>query len=99
MRRGGSVDQLLYGDGLINGLALEPAKPIRSDLAGVGQNSESSSASRLEYFNTAGEFHRDDGPAVEYADGTKEWWLDGELYPSETDWQTALRYRGLRPRR
>jgi broad-specificity NMP kinase len=22
--------------------------------------------------------HREDGPAFEWADGTKEWWLDGE---------------------
>ena len=24
--------------------------------------------------------HREDGPAVEYADGDKEWWLNGELH-------------------
>jgi hypothetical protein len=23
--------------------------------------------------------HREDGPAVEYVDGSKEWWIDGEL--------------------
>jgi len=24
--------------------------------------------------------HREDGPAVEYANGTKSWWLNGELH-------------------
>jgi hypothetical protein len=27
--------------------------------------------------------HREDGPAVEYADGSKEWWLDGKFFPEE----------------
>ena len=29
------------------------------------------------YYNSAGELHRDDGPAVEYADGTKCWYHNG----------------------
>ncbi len=28
--------------------------------------------------------HREDGPAVEYADGTKQWYLNGEQF-TETD--------------
>jgi len=27
-----------------------------------------------------GLLHRVDGPAVEYADGEKEWWIDGEEF-------------------
>ena len=27
-----------------------------------------------------GLYHRVDGPAVEYADGSKEWWIDGVKY-------------------
>jgi len=27
-----------------------------------------------------GEFHREDGPAVEYADGTKYWYLNGKYH-------------------
>ena len=27
-----------------------------------------------------GKIHREDGPAVEYRDGTKEWWLNGNLH-------------------
>lgn len=26
-----------------------------------------------------GNLHREDGPAVEYASGSKEWWLDGKM--------------------
>lgn len=28
-------------------------------------------------YNEKGQFHREDGPAIEWADGTKEWWLRG----------------------
>jgi hypothetical protein len=27
--------------------------------------------------NEVGQLHREDGPAVEYANGTKEWWMYG----------------------
>jgi len=27
-----------------------------------------------------GEKHREDGPAVEYADGSYEWWVNGEIH-------------------
>ena len=27
-----------------------------------------------------GKLHREDGPALEYADGSKEWWLNGKLH-------------------
>ena len=27
-----------------------------------------------------GQFHRDDGPAIEFSDGTKFWYLNGELH-------------------
>lgn len=30
--------------------------------------------------NLAGQCHRTDGPAVEYADGTREWWLRGKRH-------------------
>ena len=32
------------------------------------------------YYNSAGELHRDGGPAVEYADGHMEWWRHGQLH-------------------
>lgn len=31
------------------------------------------------YKNEKGQFHREDGPAVEYAGGDKQWWVDGQL--------------------
>ena len=30
--------------------------------------------------NKNGEFHRLDGPAIEYSSGTKEWWQNGKLH-------------------
>ena len=33
------------------------------------------------YFN--GEFHREDGPAIEYADGTKHWYLNDKFHREE----------------
>ena len=31
----------------------------------------------VEYHNASGERHREDGPAIERADGSKEWWVHG----------------------
>ena len=38
----------------------------------------SSDGSKLWILN--GDYHREDGPAVERSDGTKEWWLNGERH-------------------
>jgi hypothetical protein len=27
-----------------------------------------------------GKLHREDGPALEFANGDKEWWIDGKLH-------------------
>jgi hypothetical protein len=32
------------------------------------------------YYNNKGELHRDDGPAIEYANGYKEWYKNGKLH-------------------
>lgn len=32
------------------------------------------------YYNTAGRYHRICGPAIEYANGTKHWYLNGKLH-------------------
>ena len=29
------------------------------------------------YYNAAGQYHREDGPAIEYANGTKRWYQNG----------------------
>jgi len=34
----------------------------------------------IEWRNTSGLIHREDGPAVEYADGTKVWYLNGKRH-------------------
>ena len=35
------------------------------------------------YYNAAGELHRVGGPAVEYANGSKEWWYNGLLHRTD----------------
>lgn len=32
------------------------------------------------YFNDRGHYHKEDGPAIEWIDGTKEWYNDGKLH-------------------
>ena len=31
--------------------------------------------------------HRKNGPAIEYADGTEEWWLNGNYYDKPDYWK------------
>lgn len=33
-----------------------------------------------EWRNAAGALHRDDGPAIEYWNGDREWWRDGQVH-------------------
>ena len=35
------------------------------------------------YYNNAGELHRDEGPAIEYADGDKFWYQNGNLHRTD----------------
>jgi hypothetical protein len=37
----------------------------------------------IEHRNKAGQLHRTDGPAVERANGSKEWWVDDKFIRSE----------------
>ena len=32
------------------------------------------------YYNLKGEYHREDGPAIEYSYGAQEWWVCGEKH-------------------
>ena len=34
----------------------------------------------IHWYNDKGQLHRLDGPAVEYAEGFKEWWAEGKLH-------------------
>ena len=34
----------------------------------------------IKKINSKGELHNDNGPAVEYEDGTKEWWYNGKRH-------------------
>ena len=33
-----------------------------------------------EWYNLEGKLHREDGPAIEWADGRKSWWINGQLH-------------------
>ncbi len=35
---------------------------------------------RIEYRNELGQLHREDGPAVEWTDGTHYWYLNGKMH-------------------
>jgi hypothetical protein len=35
---------------------------------------------KKEYRNESGQYHRIDGPAVEYSNGSKEWYINGKLH-------------------
>ena len=39
------------------------------------------------YWSLNDKFHREDGPAIEYTDGEKEWWFNGK----EVTWQQLFR--------
>ena len=56
------------------------------------------------YFNSAGELHRDNGPAVEYKSGSRAWFQNGKLHRTsgpavewsndDEEWyQNGLRHR------
>jgi len=58
----------------------------------------------IRWANSAGEFHREDGPAVEWATGCKEWYLNGYLHRSdgpaiETSKGTKFWYLNGKPHR
>lgn len=38
---------------------------------------------RTEWYNADGELHRTDGPAVEYVDGTGDWFLENKQLTAE----------------
>jgi hypothetical protein len=37
-------------------------------------------SNRIEYHNKQGQLHREDGPAVEWKSGIKEWYINGERH-------------------
>ena len=45
------------------------------------------------YRNSSGERHRHHGPAVEWADGTRRWYLNGE-YLTEREFHERIKRRG-----
>ena len=56
------------------------------------------------YYNSAGQLHREDGPAIEYANSNKEWWQNDQRHRTDgpamthTDGFSAWFQNGLRHR-
>ena len=48
----------------------------------------------IRYFNEHGQLHREDGPAIDHADGTREWYVDGKIH--RTDGPAIERASGTR---
>jgi hypothetical protein len=46
------------------------------------------------YWYLNGKYHREDGPAIEWADGSNEWWLNGERHREDGP---AIEYSDLTP--
>ena len=45
-----------------------------------------------------GRRHREDGPAIEYSDGVKQYWYEGELYEnisSNEEWKELIKLKSL----
>jgi len=47
------------------------------------------------YWFLNGKCHREDGPAIEWNDGSKEWWLNGILY-TEQEYQDSFLTSGAK---
>ena len=48
-----------------------------------------------EWWFVDGELHREDGPAVLYSDGYKEWWIKGKQY-TESDFKAMQRSKKIK---
>jgi hypothetical protein len=48
----------------------------------------------VQYVNDAGQLHREDGPAIEYADGYKQYYLNGKEYPFE-EWERVRKLQAF----
>ena len=49
------------------------------------------------WFTAEGQLHRTDGPAVEFADGRRQWWVDGEHLTEEEFYGRAVLHEPLTP--
>lgn len=56
------------------------AKAIVDSVVESTESAPTKTPKGLEWRNSSGKFHRIDGPAREWDNGTKEWWVDGWLH-------------------
>jgi len=46
----------------------------------MASTKETLSSGTIQWRNESGRLHREDGPAIEYTGGDKEWWLNGKYH-------------------
>jgi len=49
---------------------------------------------RTEWFNIQGQRHREDGPAIEYANGSRFWYLNGKAISEKEFYLKPKTYEG-----
>jgi hypothetical protein len=52
-------------------------------------------SNRIEYQNEIGECHREDGPAIEYHNGSTSWYINGKLHREDgpaRDWNNGSKF-------
>ncbi len=57
---------------------------------------------RVEYLNESGQYHREDGPAIEYNDGHKSWYINGKRHREDgpaVEWNDGYKRWYLNNRR
>ena len=51
----------------------------------------------IRYFNSAGVYHRLNGPAIKWPDGYREWWINGRIFYSVKNYKIVAVLVSLNP--
>ena len=49
----------------------------------------------VRYWAKYGKYHREDGPAIEYENGRKEWWFEGQKIATQAEFEQLLRLKAF----
>jgi hypothetical protein len=56
---------------------------------------ETNSYGDIRYYNDLNQYHREDGPAIEYTDGSKWWYLNGQRHREDgpaIEWDNGTKW-------
>ena len=56
---------------------------------------ETDSSGTIRYYSDLNQLHREDGPAIEFADGKKEYWILGIQYKTKKDYLQRLKLKAF----